>query len=106
MAAMSCYMLPIMILYGSGQLGTDRFHRDLAGVSIQDRAVKDFLAWLERVGIKQKAETTVVDSMCARAARVLTRPLADAEMFTMALCAHCTAQATKPSGSHRHDDRG
>lgn len=63
---MTCYMLPIMILYGSGQLGTDRFHREVAGISIHERAVKDFIAWLERVGIKRMPVKPVVDSMCVR----------------------------------------
>lgn len=70
-AAAACYMLPILILYGSGQLGSDRFHRELAGVTIQERAARDFIAWLERVGIKRTRVSGVVDG-CARVKQLPT----------------------------------
>jgi hypothetical protein len=51
LCAVTCYCLPILILYSSGQLGADRFHRELSGISLQERAVSDFVAWLERIGV-------------------------------------------------------
>ena len=92
MAAVSCYMLPIIILYSSGQLGSDRFHRELAGITVQERAIKDFVAWLERVGIKRTTEIPIVDSMYALDAQ----PDARRPLFSPSLSVSCAGHEAVP----------
>ena len=50
-AAVSCLSLPIMVLYSSGQLGSDRYKRELSGVTIKERALAPLLAALKRKGL-------------------------------------------------------
>ena len=49
--AAGCLTFPILILYAFGEPGTDRYRRELAGITLKDRAIGDFVAFLERRGI-------------------------------------------------------
>ena len=73
-AALVCYTIPIMILYFSGGMGTDRFQRAKNGVTLEQRAVNDFLGWLVRIGLMKTPSQTPAGCARPSAARALSSP--------------------------------
>ena len=47
-AAVTCYSIPVMIMYLSGDMDKDRFKRARTGVTLKERAVDDFVNGLQR----------------------------------------------------------
>ena len=55
-AALACLSFPLAILISTGEAGTDRYNREVAGVTLQSRAVDQFKGWID--GIKDDGDAT------------------------------------------------
>ena len=55
-AALACLSIPLAILISTGEAGTDRYNREVAGVTLQSRAVDQFKGWID--GIKDDGDAT------------------------------------------------
>ena len=58
-AALACLSIPLAILISTGEAGTDRYNREVAGVTLQSRAVDQFKGWID--GMKDDGDEQVRD---------------------------------------------
>ena len=104
LAAATCYSIPVMILFLSGDMDKDRFKRSHTGLTLKQRAVDDFQRGLtralQRVGVLAEPRPTTARSElgCDPA----PRPRSAASSVSHLRLAR--SQAEKQSGRH-HDAR-
>ena len=77
-AAATCYSIPVMLLVFSGDMGKDRFKRARTGVTLKQRAVKDFQRGLtrvlQRVGVLAQPRPTTARSELGCDSHLRPRP--------------------------------
>ena len=107
-AAATCYSIPVMILFLSGDMDKDRFKRSHTGLTLKQRAVEDFQRGLtralQRVGVLAEPRPTTARSELGCDPHPPPAPRPRSAPSSVSHLRLARSQAEKQSGRH-HDAR-